>query len=43
MGIVGRTGSGKSTMALGLLRIMEVSEDSKEQIGKIKIDGQDIS
>ncbi|KRX01144.1 P-loop containing nucleoside triphosphate hydrolase [Pseudocohnilembus persalinus] len=43
VGIVGRTGSGKSTMALGLLRIMEVSEDSKEQIGKIKIDGQDIS
>ncbi|KRX01143.1 P-loop containing nucleoside triphosphate hydrolase [Pseudocohnilembus persalinus] len=43
VGIVGRTGSGKSTMTLGLLRILEASQDHKGQLGKILIDGQDIS
>jgi ATP-binding cassette, subfamily C (CFTR/MRP), member 1 len=37
IGIVGRTGSGKSTMMLGLLRILEASG------GSIEIDGMDIS
>lgn len=37
IGIVGRTGSGKSTLMLGVLRILEASS------GKIIIDGQDIS
>ena len=37
IGIVGRTGSGKSTMMLGLLRIIEGSS------GRIVIDGIDIA
>lgn len=37
IGIVGRTGSGKSTMMLGLLRMLEASK------GSIEIDGLDIS
>ena len=36
IGIVGRTGSGKSTILLALLRVLETSK------GKIKIDGQNI-
>lgn len=36
LGVVGRTGSGKSTIMLCLLRILEASE------GQILIDGRDI-
>jgi ATP-binding cassette, subfamily C (CFTR/MRP), member 1 len=37
VGVVGRTGAGKSTLGLTLSRIMEL------QSGSIKIDGVDIS
>lgn len=37
IGVVGRTGAGKSTMSLALTRIIEADS------GKIMIDGQDIS
>lgn len=37
IGVVGRTGAGKSTMSLALTRIIETES------GKIMIDGQDIS
>lgn len=37
IGVVGRTGSGKSTIMMCLLRILEASE------GKIILDGRDIS
>lgn len=37
VGIVGRTGAGKSTISLALTRILELES------GSIKIDGQDIS
>jgi len=36
VGVVGRTGAGKSTLMVGLLRIVELAE------GSIEIDGQDI-
>ncbi len=42
---MGRTGSGKSTLTLGLLRILELAEneDSAKQTGKIILDNEDIS
>ena len=38
IGVVGRTGSGKSTLTLGLLRILEMANDD----GYIKLDSQNI-
>jgi ATP-binding cassette subfamily C (CFTR/MRP) protein 1 len=43
IGIVGRTGSGKSTFILGLLRILEIADNSDESRGSISLDGEDIS
>lgn len=37
IGVVGRTGSGKTTLMMSILRVIEASE------GKIVIDGRDIS
>lgn len=44
VGIIGRTGSGKSTFLLTLTRILELAENENSTTkGSIKIDGQDIS
>lgn len=45
IGVVGRTGSGKSTLTLGLLRILELAEneDSSKSTGKIVLDDEDVS
>ncbi|KAL4440938.1 hypothetical protein ABPG74_009351 [Tetrahymena malaccensis] len=42
IGVVGRTGCGKSTLTLGILRILEITFDQNNDIGKIILDGQDI-
>ena len=43
IGIFGRTGSGKSTLTLGLLRILEKCENEDGTEGKIMFDTTDIS
>ena len=43
IGVVGRTGSGKSTLTLGLLRILELSLNPQGALGKIQLDGVDTS
>ena len=41
--LLGRTGSGKSTLMLALMRVLEVAEDKNLDRGVISIDGVDIS
>jgi ABC-type multidrug transport system fused ATPase/permease subunit len=43
IGIVGRTGSGKSTMTLGLLRMLELANNSDGLKGSVRIDSEDLS
>lgn len=43
IGVFGRTGSGKSTLTLGLLRILETCQDQDGNEGKIMFDETDIS
>lgn len=38
VGIIGRTGSGKSTLTLGLLRILELVENDDKTRGSISLD-----
>ena len=40
---MGRTGSGKSTLTLGLLRILEMTENDDGTMGHIELDGEDVS
>ena len=42
IGVAGRTGSGKSTLTLGILRILELCPDESGNAGRIIIDGEDI-
>ncbi len=42
IGVVGRTGSGKSTLTLGLLRILELIDDDDGKKGYIQLDNVDI-
>lgn len=45
VGVVGRTGSGKSTLMLALFRVVELSQrtGSPEDTGRILLDGRDIA
>ena len=43
IGIVGRTGSGKSTMTLGMLRILEICQNEDESQGQLIMDKTDVS
>lgn len=43
IGIVGRTGSGKSTMTLGLLRILELAQNEDGTLGSIVLDKENIA
>ena len=43
IGVVGRTGSGKSTLTLGLLRILEMTENDDGSAGQIQLDGEEVS
>jgi ABC-type bacteriocin/lantibiotic exporter with double-glycine peptidase domain len=40
---VGRTGSGKSTLTLGLLRILELSQNTDGSLGEINLDNVNIA
>ena len=43
IGVVGRTGSGKSTLTLGLLRILEIATNDDGTLGTVNLDGEDTS
>ena len=43
IGVVGRTGSGKSRLTLGLLRILEMVKNEDGSLGSIFLDGENIS
>ena len=41
---MGRTGSGKSTITLGLLRMLEIFQDPEDPTkGKVSFDDQDVA
>jgi ABC-type multidrug transport system fused ATPase/permease subunit len=43
IGVVGRTGSGKSTLTLGLLRILEMTANEDGSQGQVVLDGEDVA
>jgi ATP-binding cassette subfamily C (CFTR/MRP) protein 1 len=43
VGVVGRTGSGKSTIMLSLFRMLETAKDTNPEANRIVIDGVDIA